>query len=234
MTTATFPIARFGLLGTNPASLSGNPKKLNKAQRKARAIKRGENLSRPLIGMTEIKDILRYLELVESEFVAALVELAGLVTPRELKAATEKLASKSLVEKFSVIEEMAGVDKHAQIISVIHSMNTMSDWVNTLVERSHEIDQVVSRPEMMAHNEAASKYVCALLGLVAVSAMVGDENPGWPTDSLMHLIDAIDDLMDDAEVSLLGTQPANYDLKESQPLSEPPRVSWRLCLLSPC
>lgn len=219
MTTATFSIAGLGLLRQIPVDLSDNPKKISRAQQKARAIERAENLSRPLVGMTDIEDILRYLELVESEFVAALAELAGLITPRELKEARGKLTYKTFVEKFSAIEDMAGSEKHDQIVSVANSMDAMSDWVNTQVENERELDHVVLGAKSIAHNEAASKYLRALLGLVAVSSMVNDDDPAWPTDSLMHLIDALDDLMDDAEVSLLGTRPANYDLKESRPMS---------------
>lgn len=219
MTTATFPIAGFGLLGQIPVGVPDSPKKVTKAQRKKRAFERVENLSRPLVGMTDFEDILRYLDLVENEFLATLVELATFVTARELKEARDKRAYQAVVDKFSVIEQMAGSEKHDQIVSVVRSMEAMSKWVNTQVENERRSDRIASRSESLAHHEAGSKYLRALLGLVAVSSMVDDDDPEWPTDSLMHLIDALDDLMDDVEVSLLGTQPANYDLKESQSLS---------------
>ncbi len=219
MTTATFPFASFGLLRQIPVGLSANPKKATKAQLRRRVTERLENLSRPLIGMTDVENILRYLELVEREFVATIAEFADLVTPREIEDARDKTAYKTLVQQFSVIEEMAGREKHDQIVSVVHSMEAMSEWVSDQVEKSRAFGHSVSHVQSIAHNAAVAKYFRALLGMVAVSSMVNDNEPGWPTDSLMHLFEALDDLMDDAEVSLLGTLPADYDLKESQPLS---------------
>lgn len=219
MTTATLPITGLGLLGQVSVSVSGKPKKVTKAQQKKRTVERMENLSRPLVGMTDVENILRYLELVESEFIGTLAEFANLITPKELEAIGDKRAYKTLIEKFSVIEEMAGPEKHDQIVSVVHSMEAMSGWASTQVRNAQDSDHVVSPSKAIAHNEAFASHLRALLGLVAVISMINDDEPSWPTDSLMHLIDALDDLMDDAEVSLLGTQPANYDLKESEPLS---------------
>lgn len=220
MTTATFPIASFGLLRHVPGGLSANPKKITKAQRKSLAIERAENLSRPLVGMTDFEDILRYLELVESEFVATLVELADLATPEELKRIDQKGAYSALLDSVAVIEEMAGSEKHDQIVSIVQSMGAMTEWVNAQVNKAGHSDHAHSQAQLIAYSAAFSSHVRAVLGLIAVISMVNDDEPTWSTDSLMHLIDALDDLMDDAEVALIGIRSATYDLKESQPLSD--------------